>query len=44
MHQFQGDAYKAFLKAEQESNPIIQQAKAGGPEFWETAFAALTAS
>jgi hypothetical protein len=42
MHQFQEPAYKAFLKAEQESDPIIQQAKAEGPEFWDTAFARLT--
>jgi hypothetical protein len=42
MHQFQEPAYKAFLKDEQASNPIIQQAKAAGPEFWEQAFSALT--
>ena len=42
MHQFQEPAYKAFLKAEQESDPIIQQAKATGPEFWDQAFAKLT--
>jgi hypothetical protein len=44
MHQFQEPAYKAFLKAERESDPIIQQAKAAGPEFWEQAFARLTSS
>ena len=44
MHQFQGEAYKAFLKQEQETNPIIQKARDGGPEFWEQAFTALTAS
>jgi hypothetical protein len=42
MHQFQEPAYKAFLRDEQASNPIIQQAKAEGPEFWEQAFARLT--
>jgi hypothetical protein len=42
MHQFQEPAYKAFLKAERESNPIIKQAKDGGAEFWEAAFARLT--
>jgi hypothetical protein len=42
MHQFQGDAYKAFLTQERDSDPIIQQAKAAGPEFWEQAFARLT--
>jgi hypothetical protein len=44
MHQFQEPAYKAFLKAEQESDPIIQKAKDAGPEFWDQAFSALTAS
>jgi hypothetical protein len=43
MHQFQEPGYKAFLKAEQESDPIILQAKAEGPEFWERAFERLTA-
>jgi hypothetical protein len=43
MHQFQEPAYKAFLKAEQERDPIILQAKAEGPEFWQTAFERLTA-
>ena len=42
MPQFQGDAYKAFLAAEQQNDPIIQQAKAAGPEFWEQTFARLT--
>ena len=42
MHQFQEPAYKAFLKAEQDADPIIQQAKAAGPEFWDDAFAKLT--
>jgi len=42
MHQFQGDVYKQFLKGRQDSDPIIAKAKAGGPDFWEQAFAALT--
>ena len=42
MHQFQGDAYKAFLKAEQDADPIIAQAKQAGPDFWDQAFTALT--
>ena len=42
MHQFQGDAYRAFLKEQQESNPIILKAKDAGPEYWEQAFATLT--
>ncbi len=44
MHQFQADAYKAFLKQEQESDPIILKAKDGGPDYWDQAFSALTAS
>jgi hypothetical protein len=42
MHQFQGDAYKAFLREEQASDPIIVAAKDAGPEFWDQAFARLT--
>ena len=42
MHQFQADAYKAFLKQEQDSNPIILKAKESGPEFWDQTFATLT--
>jgi hypothetical protein len=42
MHQFQVDAYRAFLKHEQDNDPIILQAKDAGPEFWEQAFARLT--
>ena len=44
MHQFQEAAYKAFLKDEQSSNPIIQQATDAGLEFWNQAFLALTAA
>jgi hypothetical protein len=43
MHQFQEPAYKAFLKSEQDKDPIIQQAKAEGSDFWAQAFARLTA-
>jgi len=42
MHQFQEPAYKVFLKAERESDPIIKQAEAEGAQFWEDAFARLT--
>lgn len=42
MHQFQSEAYRAFLKQQQESNPIILEAKEAGPEFWEQTFASLT--
>jgi hypothetical protein len=42
MHQFQEPAYKAFLKAQQENDPIIVQAKTEGPGYWDQAFARLT--
>jgi hypothetical protein len=42
MHQFQEPAYKAFLKTERENDPIIKQAEAAGPEFWDAAFARLS--
>jgi hypothetical protein len=42
MHQFQELAYKAFLRQERETDPIIQQATSAGPEFWDRAFARLT--
>jgi hypothetical protein len=41
MHQFQGDAYRGFLKEQQEANPIILKARDAGPDFWDQAFAAL---
>ena len=43
MHQFQPDAYKAELKAWQDSDPVIAAARAGGDSFWADTFAALTA-
>ena len=42
MHQFQADKYKAELKALQASDPILQKAAAGGPDFWEKAFDEVT--
>ena len=42
MHQFQEPAYKAFLKTERGSDPIILQTKDDGPGFREAAFARLT--
>lgn len=44
MHQFQEAVYKAFLKDEQARDPIILKAKDAGPDFWDQAFSALTAS
>jgi hypothetical protein len=42
MHQFQTPLYKQELKALQESDPIVQEAKAGGDSFWQDKFAALS--
>ena len=41
MHQFQPDIYKTVLQQEQDANPIIQQSKNGGPDFWAEKFSAL---
>ena len=43
MHQFQPDAYRALLAQWSAADPVSRQAEAGGPEYWETAFARLTA-
>lgn len=43
MHQFQADKFKAAVREQQDSDPIIAKAKAEGPEFWEKAFAELVA-
>jgi hypothetical protein len=43
MHQFQPDAYKAVLKAWQDSDPVIARARAGADSFWADTFAALSA-
>jgi hypothetical protein len=43
MHQFQLDTFRKVLKDLQATNPIIQQAQAGGADFWSQKFAALTA-
>jgi hypothetical protein len=40
MHQYQPDAYKAALKALRAETPVLKQAEAAGPDFWEKAFAA----
>lgn len=41
MHQFQPDAYRAVIKQLQETDPIVRNAQAGGPEFWQRSFADL---
>lgn len=41
MHQFQAAAYRKAIEEQRANNPILQKAKAGGPEFWKQAFAAL---
>lgn len=41
MHQFQAVTYRKALAEQRENNPIVQKAKAGGPDFWKQAFAAL---
>jgi hypothetical protein len=43
MHQFQADAFRAAVKELQASDPLIAQANAEGPEFWDKAFGALVA-
>ena len=42
MHQFQADKYKECLAKMRETNPIVQKAQAGGPDFWAEAFAEVT--
>jgi hypothetical protein len=42
MHQYQSKPYLDCIKDLQETNPIILKARAGGPDFWADAFAALT--
>jgi hypothetical protein len=43
MHQFQADVFRAAIKEMQASDPIIAQAQAEGPEFWEKTFGELVA-
>ncbi|WP_313439311.1 hypothetical protein [Novosphingobium sp.] len=43
MHQFQADRYRAVIREEQDSNPIILKAKAEGPDYWDKAFGELVA-
>jgi hypothetical protein len=41
MHRFEGKVYPDCIKGLQETNPIIQKAKAGGSTFWDDTFTAL---
>ena len=43
MYQFQLDVWRSAIRELQASDPIIQQANAEGPEFWDKAFGALVA-
>jgi hypothetical protein len=42
MHQFQADRFSEVIRAEQDANPIIQNAKAD-PDYWDKAFGDLVA-
>jgi hypothetical protein len=43
MHQFQAEAFKAALRDMTANNPLVAEAQAAGPGYWDTQFAALTA-
>lgn len=43
MHQLQADGYAAALAALRAADPVLAQAAGGGEEFWQNAFAGLTA-
>ena len=43
LHQFQLDPYRALIQELTAADPIVAKAQAAGPEFWEQAFAELTA-
>lgn len=43
MHNFKADEYRSIIKDLKETDPIIQKAAQGGPDFWKEAFAGLTA-
>ncbi len=42
MHQFQGDAYKAALKARQASDAVAAKMQSADAEAWQAAFEELT--
>jgi hypothetical protein len=44
MHQYQADTYKSAVRQLQDADPIVQQARAAGPGFWDEAFAAAAAA
>jgi hypothetical protein len=41
MHQYQADTYPRVVAEMAAADPIVQQAKSGGAEFWEAKFAEL---
>ena len=41
MHQYEADGFRAALAAMQAADAILAQAADGGPDFWQTAFAAI---
>jgi len=43
MHQFQADRFREVIRAQQDADPIIQNAKAD-PEYWDKAFGDLVAT
>jgi hypothetical protein len=40
MHQFQPDAYRALVAELAENTPLVAEARAAGPGFWDARFAA----
>ena len=42
MHQWQDGAYKAALRKWQDEDVVVVASRAGGDDFWETAFSGLT--
>lgn len=44
MHAFQVDEFRKVLADLKATDPIIQKAKAGGPDFWSDYFSELTAA
>jgi hypothetical protein len=43
MHQFQPGVYATTLKEMQDADPIVQQARGEGPDYWRETFERLTA-
>lgn len=42
MHQFQAEPYRQCVAQLQDANPIVQAAKAAGPDYWDPAFTAVS--